>query len=215
MSLTVACVFVKANVSYGVEYVSNLRAMAARHLQRPHSFVCLTDRPWLLPAGVEAMPIAHDARVAGWWAKVRLFDANRFDGRVLYLDLDSVVVQSLNPIVDFDAPFALVPHAGTFQPRSGHKVVRRFNSSVMVWDAGVPPTFDDVEPLAKEYWGDQDILAERAPDAAVMPAEWFPRLSDLSGSVPGPSARVVLCKKPKNTIAADIHPWLAKAWRVA
>lgn len=213
--LTVACVWVKANVPYSVEYVTNLRSMVAKHLTRPYEFVCLTDRPWLLPVGIRAIPISHSAKVPGWWAKVRLFDADRFSGRVLYLDLDSLVVDGLEAVVDYPAPFALLPHAGTFQPRTGHRIVRKFNSSVMVWDAGVPPVFGDVTALAREYWGDQDALGELAPEAATMPGRWFPRLSELDGAAPQPPAKVVLVKKPKNHIAADLYPWVGNAWRAA
>lgn len=213
--MTVACVWVRANVPYGVEYVLNLRGMVARHLTRPHRFVCLTDRPAMLPRGLEALEIAHDRTIPGWWAKAQLFDRD-LGARVLYLDLDSLVVGALDPIVDFPAPFALLADTGSdFKPRTPHRVVKRFNSSVMVWDRGIPPVIHDVPTWAATYWGDQDALGLLAPWAQTMPTEWCPRLSSLNGEKPGPAAKVVLCKKPKNAIAADLYPWVADAWRAA
>jgi hypothetical protein len=214
--LTVACVRVRANVPYPVEYVTNLRAMVAKHLQRPHRFVCLTDHPEQLPPSVEGIAIEHPARVAGWWAKLHLF-SGVLTGRVLYLDLDTLVVDDLSPIVDYPSPFALVPHAGTFNGRDGKHVVKRFNSSVMVWGDAVNAHLwqDWTLSVAERLWGDQDWIGEQMPGAAMMPAEWFPRISELNGMAPKPPAKVVLCKKPKNAIAADLFPWVGTAWRAA
>ena len=127
--LTVACVFVRGHGPFTVEYVAKLRAMVAKHLSRPHRFVCLTDRPDWMPDGVESIAVPPvPAKVFAWWAKVNLF--NPYDDlgtRTLYLDLDTVIVDALDPIVDFPAPFALIPDAGTFKPKTGHLVVKRFN----------------------------------------------------------------------------------------
>lgn len=218
MSLTVACVWVKANVPYGVEYVVNLRAMVAKHLARDHRFVCFTDRPAYLPTGMEAETIALPTGVPGWWAKVLLFNAKRtLRDRVLYLDLDTLVVSALDPIADYPAPFALIPDAGTFKPRTAHRVIKRFNSSVMVWSVGaVESLYDDFTgDVVDRLWGDQDWIGEHTPDAATMPLAWFPRLSELRDRQPGPDAKVVLVKKPKTHIAADLYPWVKQAWRAA
>lgn len=218
MSLTVACVWVKANVPYGTEYVTNLRSMVARHLPRAHQFVCLTDRSWMLPEDIRTIPIQLGRGLNGWWAKLELFAPNRFHGRVLYLDLDSLIVAPLDPIVDFPAPFALVPHAGTFNGKDGLAVVKRFNSSVMVFDADtMPPLLTRWTPdVAKRLHGDQDFIGETLPGSAVMPEAWFPRLSEIRHlSSPPAEAKVVLCKKPKNSIAADLYPWVKRVWRAA
>jgi hypothetical protein len=45
-----------------------------------------------------------------------------------------------------------------------------------------------------------------------MPAAWFPRLSELNGAPPDVDARVVLAKRPKNTEAARLWPWVQEAW---
>lgn len=215
--ITVACVLVKGHVPFTIEYVTNLRAMVRRHLKRPHRFVCLTDRPEWLPH-IETIRIASPRPLKGWWSKLELFAAQRaFVGRVLYLDLDTLIVSSLDPIVDFPAPFALIPDAGSFRPPRGLEVVKRFNSSAMVWDAGVNCSlFDAWTPkVAERLHGDQDFIGEQMPGAATMPLEWFPRLSELHGQPPGPLARVVLAKKPKNDVAADLYPWFNTAWRAA
>lgn len=213
--LTVACVWVHANVPYGVEYVEKLNGMVGRHLTRPFRFVCLTDAPQMLPQDVNPIHIGHPKGLFGWWSKVQIFNSEHgLSGRVLYLDLDTLVVNSLDPIVDFPAEFALVPHAGTFNGKNGLTVVKRFNSSVMVWDAGTQDhIFTDWSPtIARSLWGDQDWIGMQSADAATMPATWFPRLSDLDWPHIPADAKVVLTKKPKNTDAAKTLAGFAEAW---
>ena len=218
--ITVCCVWVKANVPYDVEYVTKLYGMVSRHLSRPFRFVCLTDQPEKIPATIHVGRLPRWPKdLFGWWAKVHLFDPyfnHNVKGRMLYLDLDTLVVSDLAPIVDYPAQFALVPHAGTFNGRDGLQVVKRFNSSVMVWDAGTQNhVYDNFVPTKtpKRLWGDQDHIGEQCPFAATMPAEWFPRLSQIDdGSFMTPAAKVVLCKKPKNSVAAKTMPGFAEAW---
>lgn len=216
--LTVACVWVNANVPYTVEYVTKLRAMCRRWIDRPFRFVCLTDRPWLLPDSIERVVIQLPKGMKGWWGKIELFNANRRLGpRVLYLDLDSLIVGSLDAIIDFPAPFALVPHSGSFNGKDGLAVVKRFNSSVMVFDAAVTyRLYDDWTPsVTKRLHGDQDWTGEQMPHAAAMPLEWFPRISELQERGPTPEAKVILAKTPKNIEAAKRWPWARQAWEAA
>ena len=215
---TVACVWVAANVPYSVEYVANLRAMVAKHLPARHEFVCLTDRPWLLPDGVRGIPVKSPAPLPGWWSKLQLFDAALpLSGRVLYLDLDTLVVADLTPLVEHPARLVLAPHGGTFRGRYGRLVVPRFNSSVMCFHGGEErDLWESWSPAqAERLWGDQDWIGERRPYGATFPAAWVPRLSEVGGPPFAPEVKVVLSKKPKNHEAALRWPWFDRLWRAA
>lgn len=225
--LTVACVWVAGPVAYTADYVRRLRRMVTRYLERPHRFVCLTDRPSELP-DVETIAIESFAgqvpdNGAGYWAKVRLFDpAVGFASRVLYLDLDVLVVGDLAPIVDFPAAFALTEDALVLErahldrDRYGRQIVRRFNSSVMVWEGGL---YADLWTLwtpdvAQRLSTDQDWIAERYPTAGALPLAWFPRISRVQPPWPD-DAKVVLVKKPKNHEAVERWPWFEPLWGAA
>lgn len=213
--ITVACLLVKGHVGYTPEYVRRLRGMVARWLWEPYRFVCLTDQPRRMPRGVEAIAIPNPRPLRGWWAKVRLFDdRHKFAGRMLYLDLDTLIVGPLAPIVQYPSPFALVPHSGSFEGRDGLAVVKRFNSSVMVWNAGEQSRlFTEWPPKESgRLWGDQDAIGERAPDASTMPAQWFPRLSEIGDGPVPQEAVIVLAKKPKPEEAARRWTWVREAW---
>jgi hypothetical protein len=215
---TVCCVWVHGHVPYSAEYVYRLEAMVKKWMDhRKYRFVCLTDRPWELGA-IDTIPIANPSPLKGWWSKVRCFDSDlRLMGRVLYLDLDTLIVGPLADVLDQASTFALAPSGGTFEGKGPLKVVKRFNSSVMVWDEGVNyQLFDDWTPsVAARLWGDQDWIGEQMPQADTMPAAWFPRISELGKEPPSLDAKVVLVKTPKNEEAAKRWPWFEKAWRAA
>lgn len=218
---TVACVFVQGEYPYTVEYVSRLRGMVTHWIDRPFRFVCLTDQPWLMPEGVESIPVAKLPGFAPW-TKLELFNPVRqWTGRMLYLDLDSLIVSSLAPILDVTASFAITADPTNKKNRThdsfGRAIVRRFNSSVMVWDGGThTDLYTEWRPeVAKRLSGDQDWIGEQMAGAVTLPREWFPRLSELNGQPPSEPAKVVLAKVPKNHVAADQWPWFDAFWRAA
>jgi hypothetical protein len=191
--------------------------MAARLLP-PHRFVCLTDRPQALTGVTTIMVDPLPEGMYGWWRKVELFNPRHpLGGRLLYLDLDVLIVSDMRRVLEFPASFALAPDgAPNFKPRD-RNVVHKYNSSVMVWNGGEQSRlYSEWSPkVAERLWGDQDWIGEKATNAIAMPIEWFPRLSQVSQTDPPDiaGAEVILCKKPKNVDAATKWPWFAEAWR--
>lgn len=225
MSLTVCCVFATGPYPYTAEYVVRLERMVRRYLARPFRFVCLTDRQAELPSSIETIKIAGltgtvPGNGVGYWQKVKLFDpALELGQRVLYIDLDSLVVAPLDPIVDFPAQLALTEDAFVVErahldtDRHGRKLVRRFNSSVMVWDGGAfPGLFTSWTPsVAQRLSTDQDWIGEQAIEAKGMSLAWFPRISQVQPPWPE-DAKVVLVKKPKCHVWLERAPWFDEMW---
>lgn len=222
MILTVACLFVRGEYPYTPEYVTRLHAMVTRWIDRPFRFCCLTDQPWLFETPIETVPIVKLAGFAPW-TKLELFNPVRqWKGRVLYLDLDVLIVAPLAPIVDVEGDFAITDDPpSALRPRTvdsfGRRIVRRVNSSVMVWDGGTQTKFYRTwtPATAARLSGDQDHLAEQRPLAETWPRNWFPRLSELNGQPPQPPAKIVLVKRPKNHEAVKLWPWVAPLWGAA
>lgn len=217
--LTVCCVFVRGPYPYTADYVVRLERMVRRYYRRPFRFVCLTDRPELFSAPIETVrvktPKVPDNTV-GIWTKLQVFRPDiGFTGRVLFLDLDTLVVAPLDPIVDVQAPFATAKDGdgAVSQDRYGRTVIRRFNSSVMAWDAETAHDLyrDWNSTIAWRLSTDQDWIAERRPDAHALPRAWFPRISQVQPPWPA-DAKVVLVKKPKNHVAAATWPWFEPLW---
>ena len=117
-SVNVLCI--KWGKKYGPEYVNRLHNMVRRHLHRPFRFVCLTDDAQGIDPGIEVEPIPpigfdeFDQRKP-WtfghgWLKLTSFAKPLYDleGRTLFLDLDIVIVDSLDPFFDQPGEFVVI-----------------------------------------------------------------------------------------------------------
>jgi hypothetical protein len=222
VSLTVVCLWIqrKGKQAYTVEYVERLRNMVARHLSIPHRFVCMTNTPERLPPDIEGIPVKGVGGLRPWWLKLKLFsNSMRWSGRLLYLDLDVLVVGSLDEIANFPTSFALLPDmapdydGSTFAPWL--KVNHRYNSSVMVLDAGAKPQLwsDWHWLIGYRLRSDQDWIAERCPNEATFPKEWFARLKIHTKPPFDPPLKVLLAIKIKNQMADRLFPWFREYWR--
>lgn len=220
--LTVACVCVTGPYPYTPEYVIRLERMVRRFLQRPFRFVCFTDRPEAFSVETIRIPahLPRCSRAIGYWNKLQLFNpAHGLSGRVLFLDLDVLVVGDLAPIADYPADVALAADELALERpvrdrnAVGLTILRKFNASAMAfWPASASVLWTDWTPeVTKRLQSDQDWYAERLPEAAAMPVSWFPRLSRVQPPWPSES-KVVLVKKPKNHHAAAQWPWFNEAW---
>lgn len=133
--LTVACVNQGNYLGMGQRYVDTLRAMVARNLRQPFEFVCIEE--------------AHG--LSGWWTKVALFEPGRFKGRVLYTDLDSVIVGGLDELADTKGIVDLADWGWT---------THTLCSCVMVWDAGEHTEIFErfSADVPRKFRGDQDWI---------------------------------------------------------
>ena len=98
--ITVACVL-RSGGRYAADWVERLQRGVARHLAAKHRFVCLSD----VAVPCERIPLATDW--PGWWAKCELFAPGLFTGRVLYFDLDTLIVGSLDKIASYPHKFTM------------------------------------------------------------------------------------------------------------
>lgn len=126
---TVHFVCLKAGTAFGPEYVNNLQDMVKRNLPLGFrgQFYCLTDDPTGLADGIEVLPLPAD--LEKWWGKLYLFKRGLFsDGaRVIFMDLDTVIVGSLEAIMGYRGQFATLQDF--YYPD-------RLGPAVMLWEAG-------------------------------------------------------------------------------
>lgn len=94
---------------FTAEHVNTLRRMVRRNLTLPHEFVCITDMPEGLDAGIRTLPLQQvpavqwDEHRPNCFKRLWLFsDAARFlvGSRIINMDLDCVITGNL------DAPFS-------------------------------------------------------------------------------------------------------------
>ena len=207
--VTVVCV--RVGDLYGVEYVTRLRAMVARNLSLPHRFDCFSDEnlSTLNDMGdIECQP-AED--LPGWWAKLGLFRPDLpIEGPFLYLDLDVLVVRSLDQFFEPWCDFATIKQRKRIK---SPKTVPMYNSSAMYFaHAGVrSKVWSGFNPRRHmhEFRGDQDWLGHICPHEATFPTWWF---APVGPERPGPQTKVVLCNDVPNHVAGEFWPWVKDAW---
>lgn len=206
--LNVACVSVGNYQKCGAKYVNCLYAMCRRHITVPFRFVCLTDDAARLHAAIEVIP--KPANAWGWWCKIALFAPGAFPAgaRVLFFDLDTLIVANIDDLAAYDGTFA-----GLGCARSN----RLFSSGVMAWQAG---TADRIwldwlaagQPLPGN--GDDEWIDRVRPDAVRLQRK-FPGIYSYKfhkcQSGPPADARIIYYQrmpKPHNCGA----PWVAEHW---
>lgn len=110
----------------GVEYVTRIHEAVRRHLG-PRRVYLVTDDVASNYPGIRCKPA--DPTLNGWWQKLRLFKPGMFpEGeRMLYLDLDTVIVGDLRPLESYAGDFACLRD---FYRHNG------LGSGVMLWRSG-------------------------------------------------------------------------------
>jgi hypothetical protein len=205
--ITFACVYWQGEFRgreriYTPEWVLKLKRMVARHYNQEHRFVCLTNTV----VDCETIPLIYN--LPGWWSKMELF-SGALTGRVVYFDLDLVLLNSITPIADYQSGFVICGAFG--QPNKEHGTVHAYNSSVMSFDADKAERFwfeFDAESMT-DFRGDQDFIAHVDGGLDTFPRDWVRKLRD---GEPKEGTKVVLCMPDKNKVAAKKHKWIADAW---
>jgi hypothetical protein len=227
--MKIAFVCVRMGARYPVEYVTKLRNMVERYSPLPVTyFYCVTDQPEQVPGVTN---IAASPGLPRWWQKMVLFEHDWRRGlRVVYLDLDSVVVNDLTPLLNVGAGFATCANfTRARQHDAGVKITWpcRYGSCVVVLnDCYSNATFrrfvamrEDPSWMTRyEPYGDQMVMEVLDPDAALlqqlMPPGFFLHYKALSffQDAPPPEASIIVFggqTKPHNCTV----PWVQRAWR--
>lgn len=139
MAAPVNVICMKWGTAYGPEYVNHLRAGVKRHLARTHRFVCFTDDGRGLHSDLEVMPLPDLGRPNGQrdlrWRKLGVFGKTLADlkGTALFLDLDLVIVDDLEPFFRHPGRFLIIRDDELFRA----KPLRRVNPARDRFLAGV------------------------------------------------------------------------------
>ena len=116
-----------------------------------------------------------------WWYKLCIFDPNvEWTGRVLYMDLDTVIVNSIDKFWEYNAEKFCILQDFNRQFISHYHVS---NSSIMCWTPGLHTTAKMYahyvahrDQHRKQFRGDQDYVTawfkERADKLSWFPKDW-------------------------------------------
>lgn len=197
MTQTVNILCMKWGTLYGPEYVNRLYAGVSCNLVRSFRFICFTDDATGLSDGIEVFPLP-DEEVGGSsdlrWRKVSVFKPDLFGltGPALFLDLDTVVVGSLDALFELPGQF-WVCHERTLFPKrvrnvrralfsrrrykranaEGNTSVFRFNIGELafIWDKYLA----DAKFVVNKYRREQEYVCDEARKAGIL-QHWPPGL---------------------------------------
>lgn len=105
--ITIALVLRSGGDTYNARYVNALAENIRNNISFKVKVAVLTDIPKGIDMNIvdEIIPLKH--KYKGWWSKIELFRPDIFDcDRVVYMDLDTVVVGNIDEIVKYNTVFA-------------------------------------------------------------------------------------------------------------
>lgn len=180
----VDCACVIHGDGYSWTYVDKLYSMLSRHISSGIRFHVYTEEQRSVPAHMIKHVLTDWPGIKGnkrsWWYKMQLFNTEHFSGQLLYMDLDTVIVNNLDWITQLSKAhfWAIRDFKKLWRPQ-----FQGINSSVMYWHtekfAGIWQDFaqQDIRKVCGKYHGDQDYLS-----AVLNPVQrrFFPENSALS-----------------------------------
>lgn len=122
--VTVCCVL--SGDKFSTDYVYNLKSAVERNTTIPHEFVCLSDRQ-IPNVKTKLLKPGYPA----WWNKLQLFDG-QIKGRIVYLDLDTLIVNNIDWLLKYSGRFAGIEDLGVANAHQQH-LRNKLQTGVMSW----------------------------------------------------------------------------------
>jgi len=166
---------------FSVDDVVRLHQTVDKHIDRPYRFYCLTnDMEAKIPA--EKIPLKHNW--PGWWSKIELHRSDLPEGRTLYLDLDTYVVNNLQPILDYPGNLVMFRTCARGFRGFEAKTILHYQAATMLFTPGsTTEVYDKFRRNARSnmlrYRSDQDVMGAWIPDQPVFPNGWMIKLNTL------------------------------------
>ena len=167
---TIVCL--KHGTKYPAKYVNNLLHGVEKHTTIPFEFHCFTEENKGLDSSITIHGLPHKLPGPGWWQKLYMFSKEaELEGRVLYVDLDTLVTGNIDHIVQHNEGFVVLEdfYKKLF-PNVKHYDV---GSGILSWTVG------DHVPLWEEFIKNPaDVVRKWHPhgDQKWIQANQFPRL---------------------------------------
>ncbi|HQS15027.1 hypothetical protein [Reyranella sp.] len=163
--------------TYAARHVNAWAAMVRRHLTLEHEIAVVTDMPAGIDPGIRIIPPPgdfEDVRLPTWGARkpqclrrLAMFERSAADWlhaeRVVSMDLDCVIADSLDPLFDTDDDFRIA---------KGTATSRRYNGSLMMLRLGArPQVFDTFTREKAVLAGLKHLGSDQAWIASAIPNE--------------------------------------------
>ena len=200
------------------EDVWRLKQTIDKHIDREYNFYVLTND---MKADLPGTKIELLYNWPGWWSKMELFRPDLPCGRTLYLDLDTYVVNNLQPILDFPGELVMFnTRMSKVMERKDPRIVCRYQAGIMLFTPCSLPWVlskfkNDADNLMKKYRGEQDMYGAWIPNCPTFPDEWMIKIERLRSGKLSDKTIIVTGQSPEkfNFRNPDFAPYLEKLAR--
>jgi hypothetical protein len=167
----------KWGTRYGPEWVNRLYGMVTRNTTWTIRFVCYTDDATGIRPEVECQPLPEvrfDPKLGKYWPKLGMMqkDLGGLQGLTLFLDLDLVVIDSIDELFTHPGRFLIIREWKDPEKGWGNSSVVRF---VIGAEANVLDKFYATPPevISSVYSNkEQNFLTKAVDEASFWPPEW-------------------------------------------
>jgi hypothetical protein len=171
-------VCMKWGTRYGPEWVDRLYGMVRRHTSWNIRFVCFTDDARGVRPEVECQPLPEvqfDAsRIGKYWPKLGLMQdgLGGLEGMTLFLDLDLLILDSIDPFFTHPGRFLIVREWKDPQLGYGNSSVVRFfiGQEKAVLDRFYATPAEEI--VARYNSKEQNFLTKAVDEVAFWPESW-------------------------------------------
>jgi hypothetical protein len=212
--INIVCVLREGGkVGYDATWVEKLHLSVQRHVSIDYQFICLSD----CDVNCKRIPLTDSG--AGFWSKLELFKPGQFSGPVLYIDLDTVICESINEMINCckDEKFVMWIE----KDKNIH------SSALMYWNGDYSYLWDIYKSKPLEYWkelyarpplyGDQAIISENTDHKTFLelcPDEWFHIASKKDSSLDLSKVKMLMFRKVSQKPSTMLdHPLVEKNWK--
>lgn len=220
-------VCLKHGTKFDAGYVNNLYAGVKRNSTVEFTFHCFTDDSSNINNEIICHPLPH-TNVNGWWQKLYLFsDQLPIDGRILFLDLDTLITNNIDHYITHNNGFVVLRDLWAKGDNVGSAIMsfetHKYNH---IWKSFIENPTQAIGRLHPH--GDQKWIQCQQPDRIYW-QDLYPReiLSFKSGCRQGlPNDARIVCFHGKPSIPEAITettkiqgfvipptPWITDFWR--
>lgn len=165
---------------YGAPYINRLYHMVRQNITPPFRFVCFTDtregvHPDVVCFDLPEMPGFMPKNTMGKWPKSRLWapELGNLKGTFLFVDLDVVITDSLDPFFEFGQPEDVILARNPAKPfhKLGQTSIYRMPVGAL---APLQDLFaQDPQAVADKYRFEQHFVTKNAPNGVTFwPRAW-------------------------------------------
>jgi hypothetical protein len=209
---------------YDAKYWNILKAAVDRNLKIPHRFIVICDKDDGLDLKIDVIKMDPEKDFFDFWTKMTIFRPQPFGitGRILLLDVDTVITGKLDELMDLDGDFYTYPNWWSDSIAFAVTLMDA-GARTKLWDLFIA----DKENIIKKYGSDENFISAICPDERWFPKPWVRSYKEHCstvekriGHVPPGCKFVCFHGKPDpheiiahSTGYYGPDPWVGEHWR--